>query len=478
MFRGTRTFIEMFYTGDPVFTMDPRFFSIFRSSSVDISMKHFTAMFLGLLWITCSLVAQDTRLARLDSLFDVLSARNKAMGSIVIAHNGEIIYKRSVGYREISNSGKVLSDNDTKYRIGSISKMFTAVLIFQLVEDGKLTLETTIDRFFPKIPNAGKTTVSHLLNHRSGLYNFTDDPGYYTWMTRPHTTEEMLEIIRKGKVQFKPGRKGEYSNSNYILLGYIIEQLYGKPYREILAEKITGPLNLKDTYYGVAARADHNEARSFRYAGGWIKEPETDMSIPHGAGAIVSRPAELVQFIDGLFKGKLISRNSLEKMCTMTEGYGMGIFEIPFNSRKALGHSGAIDGFGSILAYFPADSMSFAYCSNGEAYAMNDIVIGVLSIYYGLPYTIPDFSSVAVSPDQLNQYTGVYTSKELKMDVTVTVNNNILTAQATGQSAFPLEATGPHIFRFDMAGVEMEFSPEKKEMILRQGGGTFVFKKK
>lgn len=445
---------------------------------MDIMMKYFSGLMLGMLWITGSVFSQDTRLARFDSLFDILSSRDKAMGSIVIAHNGEIIYKRAIGYREISNSAKVASDTDTKYRIGSISKMFTAVLIFQLVEEGKLSLETTIDGFFPKIPNARKITVSHLLNHRSGLHNFTDDASYLTWMTRPHTTEEMLEIIRKGKVQFKPGEKGAYSNSNYILLGYIIEKLYGKPYREILKEKITEPLGLKDTYYGSAASTDHNEARSFRYAGGWIKEPETDMSIPHGAGAIVSRPADLVTFIDGLFKGKLIGPATLEKMSTITEGYGMGIFEIPFYERKSLGHSGAIDGFGSILAYFPADSMSFAYCSNGQVYAMNDIVIGILSIYYGLPYKMPEFTSVTVSPEQLTSYTGVYTSKELKMDVTVTVNNNILTAQATGQPAFPLEATGPHIFRFDMAGVEMEFTPEKKEMILRQGGGTFVFKKK
>ena len=165
---------------------------------------------------------QSINKPKLDSLFNILAEKNKAMGSLTISKNGTVLYNKAIGYSFISDNEKKTSTNITKYRIGSISKMFTATMIFQLIEEGKIKLTTTLDTYFPNIPNANKITISNLLNHRSGIHNLTDNPDYTTWMTQPKTHDEILSIISKSKVDFQPNEKASYSNSNYIILGYII----------------------------------------------------------------------------------------------------------------------------------------------------------------------------------------------------------------------------------------------------------------
>ena len=145
--------------------------------------------------------------AKLDKFFDVLSEKNKAMGSLTISKNGNVLYSRAIGYSQISEKEKKSSTVQTKYRIGSITKMFTATMIFQLVEEGKLKLTDTLDKFFPEIPNAKKITVGNLLNHRSGIHNFTDDVDYLTWETKPKTKDEMVALISKSKPDFEPNAK-------------------------------------------------------------------------------------------------------------------------------------------------------------------------------------------------------------------------------------------------------------------------------
>ena len=133
--------------------------------------------------------AQNFDKPKLDRLFDMLAQKEKAMGSLTLSKNGKVIYSRAIGYSSITDTGKKPSTTLTEYRIGSISKMFTATMIFQLVEEGKLKLTTTLDAYFPKLPNANKITIGNLLNHRSGLHNFTDDAEYATLMTQPKTQD-------------------------------------------------------------------------------------------------------------------------------------------------------------------------------------------------------------------------------------------------------------------------------------------------
>ncbi|MFZ1679029.1 MAG: serine hydrolase domain-containing protein [Saprospiraceae bacterium] len=419
--------------------------------------------------------AQTINKAKLDSLFSILAENNKGMGSIALSKNGKVLYSNAIGYSSISEKEKKPATAKTKYRIGSISKMFTATMIFQLVEEKKIKLTETLDTYFPVIPNAKKITISNLLNHRSGIHNFTDDEEYANYMTLPKTQDEMIAIISKNKPDFEPDEKASYSNSNFVILGYIIEKITKKPYTTNLAERIISKIGLTDTYYGGKTNIANNESYSYSYTNNWDLEPETDMSIPGGAGAIVSTPVDLTKFIEALFSTKLVSKESLSRMKTMTDNYGMGMFQMPFYTRKGFGHNGAIDGFGSAVGYFPDDSLAIAYCTNGQVYGMNDILIGVLSIYFNMEYTLPIFSSIQIKPEDLDIYTGIYSSAELQIKITITKSGSTLMAQATGQPAFPLEATAPGVFSFGRAGIVLEFDTAKSEMTLKQGGGSFVF---
>jgi CubicO group peptidase (beta-lactamase class C family) len=421
--------------------------------------------------------------ARLDSLFSALEANNKAMGSVTVRKNGQVLYSRTFGFYGTGDGGKLKPTSDTKYRIGSISKMFTSVMIQQLIQEKKLKLTTALSTFFPKLPNAGKITIADLLTHHSGLHNFTNDSSYETWMEKPKSEDEMLALIAGEKPDFKPGQRGEYSNTNFVLLGYIIERITKASYADELQRRIVGKIGLKNTYYGSKIDSRRNEAASYKYqAATWTKETETDMSIPGGAGAIVSTTEDLTQFIESLFNHRLISDASLKTMTTMRDKYGMGVFQMPFYERKAFGHTGGIDGFVSSLGYFPSDSLAIAFTSNGVNYSMNNVLIGLLSIYFDKPYKIPSFATVALSPEVLARYEGVYSSKDMPLEITIAKDGDHLTAQATGQSSFSLEAVSETEFKFEQAGIAIEFkkSPEggNYQFVLKQGGGEMLFSRK
>jgi D-alanyl-D-alanine carboxypeptidase len=431
---------------------------------------------LGLIcFLLNGLVAQDIHKAKLDSLFDMLSANSQAMGSIAITKGDKMIYEKAIGYSVISETEKVPATTMTRYRIGSISKMFTATMIFQMVESKKLSLDEFLNKYFPSIPNSDKITIGHLLNHRSGIHNFTNDPAYMTYNEMPKTPEEIISVIAAGGSDFDPDTKGEYSNSNFVLLGYIVEKVSGKSYAENLDKRITSKLDLANTYVGQAIDPGNNEAYSYTLMGNWSQYAETDMSIPGGAGAIVSTPADLVKFIDGLFSGKLVSKESLEQMKTTRDNYGMGMFKIPFYERTGYGHNGSIDAFTASLGYFPEDDIAIAYCTNGQVYPMNEIIVGALSVVFDKPYVVPAFATIALSEEELDQYLGVYASPSFPLKLTVTRQEGTLFAQATGQMPFPLEATAIDKFKFDAAGIIIDFDRDNNTLTLNQGGGRYVF---
>ncbi len=415
--------------------------------------------------------------AKLDNLLDVLAEKNKAMGSLTVSKNGSVIYSRAIGYSQINEKEKKPSTNLTKYRIGSITKMFTATMIFQLVEEGKLKLTDTLDKFFPNVPNAKKITVANLLNHRSGLHNITDDADYPTLMTQPKTQTEMLAIISKSKPDFEPNAKAAYSNSNYLLLGYIIEKASKKSHQAVLKEKITAKIGLSNTYLGGKTNPNDKESFSYNFTGDWKLSSETDMSIPGGAGAIVSTPTDLTKFIESLFNLKLVSSHSLNQMKTMTDGYGMGMFQYPVYGKRAFGHTGGIDGFNSMLLYIPEENLAVAYISNGMVYPVNDILLGVFAVSLKQPYSIPTFETVRLKSEDLDKYVGVYSSAAFPLKLTFTKGDGTLFAQGTGQPSFPLDATAKDKFKFDAAGVVIEFDTEKKQLTLKQGGQQYLFTK-
>ena len=415
--------------------------------------------------------------AKLDKFLDTLAANNKAMGSLAIAKDGKILYTHTIGYSQINGTEKTPSTPATKYRIGSITKTFTAVMVMQLVEEGKLKLTDTLDKFYPQIPNASKITIEQMLSHRSGIHSFTSDPDFPTWLMNPKTQAELVEIIAKGKPDFEPDAKYTYSNPNFLLLGYIVEKVGKQPYQTALKERITSKIGLQDTYLGGKTNVKNNETFSFNYKDGWTVATETDLSIPGGAGAIVSTPSDLTKFIHALFDLKLVSQASLDRMKTFRDRYGFGIMPFPLGDKTVIGHGGGIDGFNAMLFYLPEEKLAVAYTSNGRAYPPNSVILGVMDIYWGKPFTIPTFETVNVSADVLDKYVGVYASAEFPVKITVTREGSTLKAQATGQSAFPLDATAPDKFKFDLAGIVAEFDAAKNQMTLRQGGRVTVFTK-
>lgn len=425
------------------------------------------------LLITTGLYAQNIDSKKLDAYFKALEENNKFMGSVAVVKDGNMIYTKAVGFSNVENKTK--ADKNSKYRIGSISKTFTSVLVLKAAEERKINLDQTIDQYFPTLPNAQKITIRQLLNHRSGIHNFTNNEDYLTWNTSPKTEKEMLDIIAKGNSDFVPDSKSAYSNSNYVLLTYILEKAYGKSYKDLVLEKIVKPLKLQNTYLGGTINPTNNESKSYRLVNTWQPETETAISIPLGAGGIVSTPTDIALFSNALFNGKLLKSESLLLMQQMKDNFGMGLFKIPFYDKTGYGHTGGIDAFSSVFSHFEDGNISFALTSNGSNYNNNDIAIAVLSAIYDKPYTIPEFSNYNATTEELDQHVGVYSSKQIPIKITITKEGNTLLAQATGQSSFPLEGTAKNTFKFDQAGIVLLFNPSEKSMILQQGGGEFTF---
>lgn len=413
--------------------------------------------------------------AKLDEYFNVLEKNNKFMGSVAVSKNGILLYRRSVGFSDVEGNKK--ANESSTYRIGSISKTFTAVLVMKAVEQQLIRLDQSIESFFPTIKNANKITIRHLLSHRSGIHNFTDDKDFLSWNTQPQSEKGMMERLSQLGSDFQPDSKFSYSNSNYVLLTFLLEKVMKENYPSLLRKFILQPIGLKNTFFGGKIDVSKKESKSYTFKDGWKAEPETDMSIPLGAGAIVSNPSDINLFSEALFNGKIIQPASLALMMNMKDNYGLGLFVIPFYDKKGYGHTGGIDGFNAVFSYFPEDKIAYALTSNGTNYINNNISIALLSAVFDQPFEIPLFSTFEASTQVLDSYVGTYSTPNFPLKITITREGKSLMAQATGQSAFPLSPVAQHKFQYEPAGVSMEFNPENKTLQMKQAGRIFNFTK-
>jgi D-alanyl-D-alanine carboxypeptidase len=297
--------------------------------------------------------------------------------------------------------------------------------------------------------------------------------------THPMGQDEMLALITKGKPDFEPDTRQRYSNSGYLLLGLILEKVTGKPYGEALRDRITSKVGLKDTYLATGTiDVKKNEALTYMRLGTeWKPVPETHPSILFSAGGVVSTPGDLATFAQALFDGKIVSKESLDRMRTIRDGdeLGMGMEKYSYAGKTYYGHAGGGDNYGAWLAYLPEEKLAVAYASNAKVYPVADIVRGVVDIYSGKPFTIPALESIAVRPEVLDQYVGVYAIPDTSAKATITRDGTTLFFKPPGaQSAVPLEATAEN--RFQIEGVAViEF--EKGRMTVKRRGGERVFTK-
>jgi CubicO group peptidase (beta-lactamase class C family) len=422
------------------------------------------------LLISLSIQAQEFNKQKMDSLFSLIEAEDKGMGSIAITHQGESVYERAFGMAQVAQ--KVKATPHTRYHIGSISKTFTATIIMQLIEEGKLALNTPLSEFFPEIPNADSIHIEHMLRHQSGLYNFTSADNYQEWMEQEIPREKFLQIIQNYPIQFGAGEKTAYSNTNYVLLTFIAEDVSHESYASLLEERIVKPCRLQHTQFGTKGTSE--EALSYTFAKTWQASTQTHPSVTLGAGGILSTPADLNKFLTCLFAGKLVSDASLEKMKKLENGIGIGLFRFPFHDKYAYGHTGGVDGFQSIAGYFPEEKVAIAYTSNGVVMSRNDILIGALSIYFNREYQLPEFTDAIDLPvESLQKYVGTYSSTGFPLALKVFIKDKQLYGQGTGQPWFPLEAFEKDKFRYEVAQLTIDFFPEEDKLILYQAGQKF-----
>ncbi len=428
--------------------------------------------------VSLSSFGQTINTARLDSFFNSLEQRNLAMGSLVISQNGKIQYQRALGYSYFGhNNENIPASVYTKYRIGSGTKMFTAVIIFQLLEEGRLSLDQKLSTYFPEQPNADKITIGNLLNHRSGLHDYTEGTNFPEWMDKPTTHEALLQIIKEKSPDFEPGAKAAYSNSNYLLLGYIIEKICKMSYEKAIKERIISKIGLVNTYYGDRIDIKKGESASYKYVENeWKKQKETDLNIHGGAGSIVSTPIDMVQFIEALFNNKLIRQSSVDAMKKLTDGYGMGLFPFPRGAKTAFGHNGRIEEFYSSARYFPDDKLSIAYITNGIVYPRTDIMEGILKICFNETFIAPFPTAIQLKPEDLDKYLGRYSSEQMPIVVNCTKDGNKLLLETQGK-VFELEPINQNYFMHPVLGYFFEFFPDKGELQVKETDNVYYLKR-
>ncbi len=416
---------------------------------------------------------------KLDSLLNYLFDNGRASLALAVHQDGNTVYEHAAGLKDFQDGKPIMANADSRFRIGSITKTFTAALIMQAVEEGKISLDAKLSQYYPDVINADKITIEIMLHHRSGINNFTDNPEFLMKVADAKDKSEIKEMIATLPADFEPDAKFSYCNTGYILLGYILEDIYKEDYFSLVQNKLTKPLGLKS--FGIMDQVDvsKNIVKSFLpMPEGWSPiEHFTNPLVVGAAGAITSSASELAAFWYALLNAKLLKQSSLDKMQTFVDNYGFALYPIPFNGEMGVAHNGGVDGFNSNASYWKSEDFSVVLFVNGLNMAYNDILIGVLSIIKGSAYTFPTWESIEVDENILKTYEGNYETADFPLDIKIFVDGGKLFAQATGQGAFELTPKSDTEFEFTGAAIKVHFNVPDG-FIFNQGGMELDFKRK
>ncbi|UII19925.1 serine hydrolase domain-containing protein [Fulvivirga ligni] len=431
------------------------------------------------LLFTLSAFGQDfitsEKAAEIEAYIKHFDSNHQLMGSVAIQEGNTT--RVNVTFGEAN-----LTDNEhLKYTVGSISKLFVAVMIAQLQEENKLNLDTKLSKFFPQEPNAKNISIKQMLNHTSGLKDFVSkDDSLHYWLKEPRSEKEILDEIVKQGVAFSAGDSISYSNSAYYLLGKILEIKYKSDFKSIVNKQIVEPLHLKNTVAIDNKNITAHVASSYtRAENDWNVIEEFYFPNVTGAGNIVSTPTDLNTFISALFSHKLIKEETLNAMLPKgKDWFGLGIMKVPFYDLIAYGHGGDTYGTHSVTVHDPKNNLTYSYVINGEKYPTNDFAIGLLSIIYDKEYTLPEFGTYNPDLALYPLYEGTYGAEGFPIDIKIFKDGDKLLAQGDGQPSFPLTPTDKHSFEFKTAGVKVTFDPDNKKLVLHQGGQAFELMKK
>ncbi len=360
-------------------------------------VRHFFLMFVALLLATPAIAQKKA--AQIDKLVAAYHDYGSFNGTVLVAEKGKVLFKK--GYGMANMEWDMPNEADTRFRLGSITKQFTAALILQLQAEGKLSTADYISKHLPDYPAAvaEKVTIHHLLVHSSGIPSYTGLPDFFNEKSRdPYTPDEFIEVFSTLPLEFEPGSTWRYNNSGYFLLGVIIEKATGMSYADALQSYIFEPLGMKHSGYDTHAEIIKKRATGYgRGANGYTTAPYLDMSLPYAAGSLYSTAEDLFLWDRALYKEALLSDELKEKMFTpYMNQYGYGWFideerEFGDGSKEAaiIGHGGGINGFNTLLERAPEDGHLVVLLNNTGGTDLGSISKGIYDILYGFDATQP-----------------------------------------------------------------------------------------
>jgi CubicO group peptidase (beta-lactamase class C family) len=433
-------------------------------------IRHLFATFL--LAGTC--LAQEN-VARMDQVVQSYVITSRFMGSVEVVRDGKVLLEK--GYGSADLEWEIPNSPSSKFRLGSVTKQFTAACILLLEERGKLSVDDPVKKHMPDAPAAwDKVTIFNLLTHTSGIPSFTGFPDYRSTEATPSTPEQLVARFRDKPLEFAPGEKWNYSNSGYVLLGYLLEKVSGQKYADFVQENIFKPLGMTDSGY------DSNSAVISHRASGYSPSPKgpvnagyIDMSIPFSAGALYSTTGDLVRWEQGLFGGKVLKPASLQKMTTpFKSDYAFGLAVHTTNGRKVIDHGGGIEGFNTHLAYYPESKVIVVVLGNLQGTAPGEIATKIGAVAHGDTVILPsERKEIALPASVLSQYVGTYEVSPT-FSIVMTLEGNQLMTQATAQPKFPIFAETETMFFLKVVDAEVEFvkgaDGEVTHLMLHQGG--------
>lgn len=378
--------------------------------------------------------------ARADSHLKAYFEQGRFQGSALVAKGGQILLSK--GYGLANEEHDIPNKPNTKFRLGSITKQFTAVAILQLQEQGKLNVQDPVSKYIPNSPEAWKkVTIHHLLSHTGGIPSYTSTPDYVKQMRESAKPLDFMARFKDKPLEFDPGSKYEYSNSGYFLLGIIIEQVASKSYEAYLRENVFSKLDMQDSGYDWDSTILKNRAAGYVRAsdGKHRNAPFLDMGQPYAAGSLFSTVEDLYRWDRALNTEKVLSRKSLEAAWTPVRGnYGYGwTMGKTASGRRVISHGGGINGFATMMIRLPDDDAFVAVFSNLETPDAGRIGMELARMAAGETVDTPRVrKAVTVAPAILDRYAGRYELAPGRI-FTVTSAQTHLLIQLTGQPAIP-----------------------------------------
>ena len=419
-------------------------------------------------------LAQDT--PRMDQMIQSYVANHQFMGSVLVARDAQVIYSKGFGSANLE--WEIPNSPATKFRLGSVTKQFTAASILLLEERGKLKVDDPVKKYLPGAPAAwDKITIYHLLTHTSGIPSFTGFADYAKLEPFATTSEQLVSRFRDKPLDFEPGEKWQYSNSGYVLLGHLIERVSGESYEKFVRENIFTPLGMKDSGYDSNSAVIPHRASGYVHVGdGFENAGFIHMSVPHAAGALYSTTVDLLKWEQGLFGGKLLQAASLQKMTTpFKQNYAFGLSVETAGGHKVIQHGGGIEGFNTEVAYYPDDKLTVVVLGNVNGGAPGDIAGKLAALARGETVKLPgERKEITLDPRLLERYLGAYQLAP-GVNLLITRENNQLFSQLTGQAAFPIFPESETMFFLKVVDSQIEFPKDdiqgkKSQLTIHQNG--------